>query len=155
MSRSLLSHILGDRLHSPADDLESCFWVAAWSVFFNADNTKDQSEEERAIKEALAMCRKDDAMTTISAFLYGENHSNITRCFQRILLEWWLGVWDRCVLWARGVLHGKPDDASGEYYLPHSHRFALEGVVIALEVLTNHWDGEIGWESWTGPTTST
>ena len=142
-------------LYSPTDNLESCFWVAAWSGFYNTDNIKDLTEEERRIKEALAACRKDDAMTTVSVFLYGENHSNVTRRFQPILLEWWMGVRNRCVLWTRGVLHGKPDDASGEYYLPHFHRFALEGVVIALEALTNHWDGEIGWKSWTGPITST
>jgi len=47
-----------------------------------------------------------------------------------------------------------PNDASGEYCLPHFHRFALQGVVEVLEVLADHWDEEISWESWTNPTMS-
>ena len=47
MSRTLLSS--GDWLHSPVDDLESFFWVAVWSVFFNKDDTRVYSDEEKDI----------------------------------------------------------------------------------------------------------
>jgi len=41
--------------------------------------------------------------------------------------------------------------AGEEYYLPRFHCSALQSVVDILEVMSEYWDGEIGWESWTGP----
>ena len=91
-------------------------------------------------------------MTSVCLLLDDGGYSNITRRFRLILLDWWLKVRDRFMVWSREVVENQPGGAKGEYYLPHFHCFALEGVVNALEVLANHWDKEISWESWTGPT---
>ena len=51
-----------DHLHSPVDDLESCFWVSVWSVFFNKANEGHRSVEERDIQDRLNKSNKDGAM---------------------------------------------------------------------------------------------
>ena len=144
-----------DYLHSPVDDLESCFWVSVWSVLFNEDNIEDQSEEERCTRDDLTKCYKDKAMYRFSLLSYGVERSNIMQRFQPMLFKWWMSVRDRYVVWLRGVLEEAPENADGGYYLPHFHRFALQGVVDVLQVLANHWDGGVSWESWTAPASST
>ena len=147
--------ILGARrnyLHSPVDDLESCFWVSVWSVFFNQDkaNKDHRSVEERDIQDSLDKSEKAKAIDSVSRLQFeGEEHSNITHRFQPVLFDWWTKVRDRDVSWVDEVVKKAPKDAGKEYYLPYFHRFALEGVLQALQVLESHWNGEIGWESWT------
>jgi len=58
------------------DDLESCFWVSAWSAFFNEDNAGDQLMEESDLKDDLIKNNKSKT-------------SNIVQRFRPILLEWW------------------------------------------------------------------
>ena len=150
MSRTLLRAKRG-YLHSPVDDLESFFWVAVWSVFFNEDSMEVQSDEEKEIRYYLTKSNKVDAIGSYSTLICDAKTSNITRRFQSVLFDWWVKVRDRHVTWSREVLGGKPKDAGGEYYLPYFHRYALQGVVDTLEVLAKHWDGEISWGSWTAP----
>ena len=150
MSRAL-QRARGGYLHSPVDDLESFFWVAVWSVFFNKDDAGDPSDEERSIRDDLIGCHKDIAMNTYSGLVFDATTSNIAQRFHTVLYDWWKKVWDRNITWANKVLHRAPKDAGQEYYLPHFHRFALEGVADVLEVLSNHWNDEIGWESWAAP----
>ena len=147
MSRALLKGD-SDYLHSPVDDLESFFWVAVWSVFFNEDNAKGQSDKEKEIKDDLIRHRKADAIDSYSMLVPDAQTSNITRHFQSVLVEWWMKIQNQNMIWSRKVLVSKPKDADGKYYLPHFHRYALQGVVDVLEVLVDHWDKEIGWESW-------
>lgn len=140
----------------PRDYLESCFWVFAWAVLFNEDITKDQSTRERFIKEHLAKSHKEIVGAKPRATLNPlRNHSNITKRFSPVLNERWMKVRDQgteCIL---NVLDSAPEDADGEYHLLHFHCFALQGFVDVLEVLENHWEGEINWESWTSPASST
>ena len=153
MSRALLS-AEEDYLHSPVDDLESCFWVSVWSVFFNKDeaNEKHRSVGERRIRDSLNKSNKAEAIDSVSMLqLQGGKHSNITHRFQPALDDWWVRVQNRHRVWKREVLNNAPNNAGKEYYLPYFHRFALEGVLEALQVLAKHWNGEIGWESWTAP----
>ena len=154
MSRVLLiAH--RNYLHSPVDDLESCFWVSVWSVFFNKDNEGHRSVEERDIQDNLTKTYKDGAMHYVSMLrLRGGEHSNITHRFRPVLLDWWKRVRDRPVAWVDEVVGNAPENAGKEYYLPYFHRFALEGVLDVLQVLESHWDGGIGWESWTPPAPS-
>jgi len=138
-----------DYLHSPVDDLESFFWVAVWSVLFNEDNAKGQSDKEKRIKDDFIRHHEADAIDSCYSVLAPDaKASDITRCFRTILLKWWKKVRDQNEMWVEKVLGGRPKDAGGEYYLPHFHRYALQGVVDVLEVLVDHWDKEIGWESW-------
>ena len=150
MSRALLN-TTGGHLHSPVDDLESFFWVAVWSVFFNKDIAKDRSDQERSIRNHLVECRKADAIDTYSTLLFGPTISNIVRHFQTVLFDWWFKVRDRSATWFVKVQRDAPENVGREYYLPHFHRFALEGVADVLEVLSDHWNKEIGWESWSAP----
>ena len=151
MSRALLEAKQG-HLHSPVDDLESFFWVAVWSVFFNKEGTKEHSDEEKDIRDDLVGGRKDAAMRGVVKLMPYGNHSDITHRFQSTLWEWWMKVQNRDAAWSVQVLARGRDDVNGAYYLPHFHRFALEDVVDVLEVLEAHWDDELSWESWTGPT---
>jgi len=153
MSRALLG-AKGDYLHSPVDDLESCFWVSVWSVFFNKDNLGNQSGQERDLKDGLINCRKSDAMDSLGLLSHREEHSSIAQLFRPVLLEWWRKVRDQGQVWSDSVLADEPENADGGYYLPHFHRFALQGVVDVLEVLAKHWNGKISWESWAGPGSS-
>ena len=158
MSRALL-RARRNYLHSPVDDLESCFWVSVWSVFFNKDedNENHRSVEESDIQDSLDKSDKDAAMSSVSELrLRGgkDKHSNITHRFQPVIFDWWTQVRDRNVVWGREVVDNAPENAGKEYYLPYFHRFALEGVLQALQVLEKHWNGEIGWESWTAPAPS-
>ena len=123
-------------------------------MFFNKDNAKGRSDEEKRIRDHLASGRKDRAMTGISMLKHHVIHSTITQCFRPVLLKWWRKVRDRTSVWSEDVLAKAPDGANEAYYLPHFHRYALEGVAAVLEVLADHWDDEISWESWTGPTSS-
>jgi len=151
MSRALLG-IKKAYLHSPVDDLESFFWVAVWSVFFNRSDAKGRSDEEEGIRDDLVGGDKDNAMRNLLNLEHHGNDSDITRRFQPTLREWWMKVRHRDEVWSEQVLARKPGGADGAYYLPHFHCFALEGVVGVLEVLEGSWDGELSWESWTGPT---
>ena len=93
-------------------------------------------------------------MTSLSMLHQGGKHSNITHRFQPVLFDWWMKVRDRNVVWMNEVMVNAPENAGKEYYLPFFHRFALEGVLEALQVLVKHWNGEIGLESWTASTPS-
>ena len=64
--------------------------------------------------------------------------------------SWDGSVRDKILSW-RDVVMRAPENAGEEYFLPHFHHAALQGVVDLLEVMLEHWNGEIGWESWTGP----
>jgi len=64
------------------------------------------------------------------------------------------GVRYRDETWFSEVVMGEPKGAGGECDMPYFHRYVLQGVVDALEVLVNHWDSEIGLESWTAPAPS-
>ena len=152
MSRALLN-AEGDYLHSPVDDLESCFWVSVWSVFFNEDeaNEKHRSVPERRIKDRLDKSDKAGAMDSVSELRPHGNYSNIAHRFRSVLFDWWTQVRDRNKAWMDEVVDNAPENAGKEYYLPYFHRFALEGVLQALQVLAKHWNGEIEWESWTAP----
>ena len=89
-------------------------------------------------------------MSSISTLkLRDGEYSSIVRCFLPVLFDWWVRVQFRDRAWVNEVVTSAPKDAGAEYYLPHFHRFALEGVLGALQVLAKHWNGEIGWESWT------
>ena len=151
MSRALFRAKRG-YLHSPVDDLESFFWVAVWSAFFNKGSTKGYSDEENGIRDDLFGRRKNDAMADVLNLKPQGSHSDIIHRFQPTLREWWMKVRHRDEVWFEQVLSGEPDGADGSYYLPHFHRFALEGVVDVLEVLEKHWNDELSWESWTAPT---
>ena len=103
----------------------------------------------------LSENNKDGAMGTFSELSYRVEHSDITQRFRSVILEWWEKVQERRKVWLSVVLRDEPENADREYFLPYFHRFALQGVVDVLQVLANHWDGEIGWESWKGPASST
>ena len=137
-------------LHSPVDDLESCFWVALWSVLFNKDNQQSLSEAERTIKENLTKTIKVEAAPGLWT-LRLNGCSNIMQRFRPVLKTWWKSVRDNGGMWTEEVLDKAPKDAGREYYLPHFHISALRGVVDVLQVISGYWDGEIGWESWTMP----
>ena len=64
--------------------------------------------------------------------------------------SWDGSVRDKILSW-RDVVMRAPENAGEEYFLPHFHRAALQGVVDLLEAMLEHWNGEISWESWTGP----
>ena len=142
-------------LHSPKDDLESCFWVSMWSVLFNEDNMGGQFTKEKRMREQLADNEKASAIDTLTGLTYDQERSDIMRLFRLVLLDWWKGVRDCIETWDEEVLRNKPKNADGEYYLPHFHRFALKGVLDVLQVLARHWDGDISLRSWTAPAPST
>ena len=150
MSRAL-STTEGDYLHSPVDDLESFLWVAIWSIFFNRDHKESRSAKERKIADYLSENEKEKAIDSYSRLVCDATTSDIARRFQPVLTDWWKKVRDRSEMWSRRVLRGAPNNAGGEYYLPHFHSFALEGAVDVLQVLADHWNGDISWESWTRP----
>ena len=135
-------------LHSPVDDLESCFWVALWSVLFNEGHEQSLSKSERTVKENLAKTRKGNAGSGLGA-LRRKTCSNIMQRFLPVLETWWESVRDSGKFWAREVLDEAPEGASREYYLQRFHLSALRGVVDVLQMISKYWNGEIGWESWT------
>jgi len=130
-------------LHSPVDDLESCFWVALWSVLFNKSQERSLSELEREIMEDIVNDGRDTGMAKINHVMSEQDCSDIMKRFNPVLVAWWEKVRDRGVRWGLRV--------GGRYYLPHFHLSALQGVVDVLEVISVYWDGEISWESWTAP----
>ena len=146
MSRALFN-TTGDYLHSPVDDLESFFWVAVWSVFFNKADTGAKSAQEMRMQDELYKNNKEVAKDGIS-LLPGEANSGATEPFQFMLIAWGAKVDQRRLEWFVEVLRRRPDDAKGEYYLPHFHRFALRGVVDVLEVLETFKDDGINSDSW-------
>ena len=146
MSRALLRAKWG-HLHSPVDDLESFFWVVVWSVVFNKGGTGTKSAEEQDIRDCLTRGNRDEAMRLYSILSDDGEHRNITQRLRNVLFEWWIRVRDRYTVWSKEVLKSKLKDAGGEYYLPHFHRYALQGVVDVLEVFADHWNDEISSES--------
>ena len=149
MSRSLLG-AEEEYLHSPVDDLESFFWVALWSVMFNNESGQWSSREE-VVQRALLDIDKDKAIRCFLV-LPPDTCNHPARCFRDVMTDWWFKVQNRQVNWVRDVLEKIPEDTDKEsYFLPHFHRFALQGVLDVLGVLHKHWEGEISWKSWTGP----
>ena len=154
MSRALYRATEG-HLHSPVDDLESFFWVAVWSVFFNKDDTGPKSAEEKGIQDDLAHGHKDSAMGSLSTFSDPRTHNMAIRVFRSILRDWWRKVRDSPGVWNENVIEGTPEGAGKEYFLPHFHQFALRGVVDVLELLEKYKDSQINQESWEPPAPST
>ena len=150
MSRALLD-ATGNHLHSPVDDLESCFWVSVWSIFFNRDNMEGRPRQEMVLVDHLSRNNRETALSTLRRLRHADI-CDITQCFRTVLLEWWAKVEEQGEMWVDEVLENEPENAGQEYFLPCFHRFALQGVVDVLQVLAEHWDGEISWENWKGPT---
>jgi hypothetical protein len=80
-----------------------------------------------------------------------KQRNEVTQRFQAVIEDWWDEVLSLHKQWLREVLAKQPTDVDATYFLPHFHRFALRGVVNVLEVLDQHWGGEISWESWSRP----
>ena len=108
-------------IHSPVDDLESGFWVTFWSLLFHEDHEGLCSQLEQWARRMFTNNKRQEAAEG------------------NIILSW------------RDVVMRAPENAGEEYFLPHFHRAALQGVVDILEAMLEHWNGEISWESWTGP----
>ena len=149
MSRALL-HTKGKYLHSPVDDLESFFWVAVWSVFFNQTSGESWEAEEQ-VRQALLNNEKDTAMGRFQLLTTNQERNVVTRFFQNVIDDWWLIVWNNDKRWRQAVTYRPPEGAKDQYYLPHFHRFALQGVLDVLGVLQDYWHGDISRKSWTGP----
>ena len=138
-------------IRTPIDDLESCFWVAIWSVVFNKDSEESSSTVERMVRESLARGCNSDALDTFRLLYYLDEHSsNIVQRFFLVIEAWRERIWSKPWDWS-SVVANAPADADEEFYLPRFHRSALRGVVDVLEVMAEYWDGEISWESWTAP----
>jgi len=152
MSRGLFDRVATEQgyLRSPVDDLESCFWVAFWSVVFNRGHEQSFSRYECLIRERLANAMKDAAGGQLGYAALGSHCSDIMKRFNPVLDAWWKRVRDNGGYRNPGV-QVVPRSVGREYYLSHFHLFALRGVVDILEVISGYWDGEIGWESWTAP----
>ena len=133
------------------DELESCFLVALWSVLFNKGHEKQLSTEEHMMRESLARTNKAEAMAFLSCLPPSRRLSNTMQRFMSTLRAWQERVWNGRRMWRDEVLENAPEGAGREYYLPHFHRFALQGAVDVLEVMAGDWNGEIGWEGWTSP----
>ena len=149
MSRALIAAEEEDKyLHSPVDDLESFFWVAVWSVFFN-QKSGELWEAEKGVRKALLNNERDTAMGKFWLLTTRENRNNVTQCFQDVIQGWWEIVGEQNKLWRQAITRHPREDAKAQYYLPRFHRFALQGVMKVLQLLDKHWDGNISWKSWT------
>ena len=148
MSRALIAAEEEDNyLHSPVDDLEAFFWVAVWSVFFN-QKSGESWKAESAVRQALLENEKDAAMGSFQLLTTKKNRNDVTRRFQTVIRRWWKVVQDRDTEWREEITYDPPDGAKDQYYLPHFHRFALQGVLDILGVLQEHWHKDISWKSW-------
>jgi len=94
---------------------------------------------------------KKDSTTGILSLLVG-NTSDIMDRFLLALQAWWDKANRKTVAWMVEVVRCTPVGVGEEYYLPHFHRSALQGVVDILETISGYWNDEIGWDSWTKPT---
>ena len=151
MSRALIAAEEEDKyLHSPVDDLESFFWVAVWSVFFNQKGGQSW-EAEKGVRKALLNNDKANAMDIFGRLTTHPKRNVVTQCCQDVIQSWWKKVRDRDAEWQAAVIFKAPVGAKDQYYLPHFHRFALQGVLDALGVLQEHCNGDISWKSWNGP----
>ena len=129
------------------DDLEALYWVAVWSVLFNEDHKDLLSLTELKVRKLLASAEKDCAINVIFSLDLPPDASSIARRFSPVLSAWAGKMNQRTLEWER-VKH-ELMDAGEEQYLPQFHASALQGVIDVLEVISVHWDGEIGWKSWT------
>jgi len=134
------------------DDLESFFWVALWSVVFNEDCEHMLTRSERVLRKKLVEVKQDNA-AGILPFIISDASAIMDR-FLPVLMAWWEKAKNKGAGWYVEVLRCAPVGAGEEYYLPHFHRYALQGVVDILETISGYWNDEIGWDSWTKPTQS-
>ena len=137
-------------IRTPIDDLESCFWVAIWSVVFNKDSEESSSRVEQRVREFLVKGYSSSAFDSFRFCPRDSHSSNVARRFFPVLEAWEKRIWSKPWDWS-SVVANAPADADEEFYLPRFHQSALRGVVDVLEVMAEYWDGEISWESWTAP----
>ena len=114
MSRALQFTAIGDYLHSPVDDLESCFWVSFWAVSFNKDHIKAKSEIEIGIRDKLATGHRAEALHHLHMCRIEGNYSKSFHYFQPILEDWWSKLQNVDVEWSRTVLNSVPMNAGEE-----------------------------------------
>ena len=112
MSRDLFN-ARGEHIHSPVDDLESFFWVAVWSVFFN-ETGGESHEAEAEIRQALLDNRKAEAMDDFLMLIGDEERNDVTRRFQDIIECWWKVIRDRNFEWREEVTTQTPIGAGDE-----------------------------------------
>ena len=60
-------------LYSPVDDLESCFWVALWSVVFNKDQEELFSAREIDVRNVFAMGMRGEVIEKLGTLEGGES----------------------------------------------------------------------------------
>ena len=101
----------------------------------------------------MKMLGAKEQHTAILGLSLADNDKNtIIRRFRPTLVALWGAVRDKRREWVTEVIKHAPKDAGEEYYLPYFHRFALQGVADILQVVSDHWNGQIGWGSWAEPT---
>ena len=131
------------------DDLESCFWVALWSVIFNRQHEKYLKPLELEIRDKLAGGLGAEAMFLVDSIL-PEQSSDVMNRFLPVLRVWWGKVREMKFEWGN-IMGSRPTGADERYYLPRFHLSALQGIVDILEVMSRYWNDEISWESWSSP----
>ena len=140
-------------IHSPKDDLESCFFVALWSTIFNKQQEQSLKPRELEMRDHLTECQSDEAAALLNRITLREG-SDVMKRFRSMLRDWSGKVSAMSCAWVR-VEDSAPADAGEKYYLPRFHLTALQGVVGILEVMLEHWDDGIGWRSWSSPSPPT
>lgn len=73
-------------MHSPVDDLESCFWVSFWAVSFNKDHIKAKSEIEIGIRDKLATGHRVEALHHLHMCRIEGNYSKSFHYFRPITI---------------------------------------------------------------------
>ncbi|KAF7330801.1 hypothetical protein MVEN_02419300 [Mycena venus] len=133
-----------DYVHSPVDDIQSFFWLAAWAVLFNV-NSRERSDVEVKWRRNLAsgtVAAKSDFVVELITCDLDDGHSVLGTQVLPLLMLWWqkqqilAGDWQRSVAAKARKLQEKADIPN--FYLQHLHSYALRGVKEFLELIVQH-----------------
>ncbi|KAJ3819630.1 hypothetical protein F5880DRAFT_1676105 [Lentinula raphanica] len=127
-------------VHSPADDLESFFWVGLWSTLRNKNFSRTSTTEQRFSKDISTDLRQKVAvdmslrMDLITAEHPKQPYSDLLRAMTPVLSEWYTALNKLQIDYE--VDENVNDDE--EKLMLRFHHFAYRGVLEFIEVFEKH-----------------
>lgn len=141
MADNLLSDELKDYIQSPADDIESFFWVALYAILRNVET---RSVQDRHLGDKFELGFRSEALLSYNKrVLWPEPVMNLLmRKWHQKIMDFggmYLGFAQVC-----SAISGKKgwlsEEEESQYWKAAWHGYALQGVCESLELILNYID---------------
>lgn len=140
MADNLLSDELKDYIQSPADDIESFFWVTLYAILRNVET---RSVQDRHLGDKFELGFRSEALASYGKRVWPEPVMNL------LIRDWHREVWEISAMYQCFVRVCSAISAQGgwlseeeevRYWEVAWHGYALQGVCQSLELILAYVD---------------